>query len=89
MAGKPLVVYPNVYEVGEVAFFQRWLFSLYLPEHLPQYMGTKFPRKAFGLAPASAADNTCREITGIDSHLPHDVRNALDGGGKLHPVQKQ
>ncbi|HEY7313832.1 MAG TPA: hypothetical protein VH643_31065 [Gemmataceae bacterium] len=75
--GAPLTVNPNVYSISELAYFQRWLFSLYLPECLPQYLGTKFPRKTYGLAPASAADNTCLEITGQNAQLPHDVRRRL------------
>jgi hypothetical protein len=75
--GESLVVYPNVYEVSEVAYFQRWLFSLYLPECLPQYMGNKFPCKTYGLAPLSASDHTCLEITGMHACLPHDVRRRL------------
>jgi hypothetical protein len=84
--GSPLVVWPHVYAFEEMRWFSRWFNGVYLPESLPRYLGAKFPRRIFGVTAASAADSTCKEITGRPAALPAPLRRRLVAAGGFVPL---
>src|SRR5207249_4071539 len=65
----------RVYGEAEWGDFSEWFRGTYLPELLPDYLGNKREFKRHGeLPPASAADNTCRRLTGSPAHLKPRLR---------------
>ncbi len=78
-----------VYLVREWPYFREWLEAIYLPEHLPEYLCRKFSKKNYGLAPPSAADNTCKKLTGTPAKLSASVRRQLVAAGGIIRVGYQ
>jgi hypothetical protein len=73
----------RVYLVAEWPPFPEWMEGTYLPENLPQYLERKYPPRTYGLAPPSAADQTCKKLTGEDARLPPPIRWQLRQAGGL------
>jgi hypothetical protein len=79
---KTFFVKPLVYDNSERGTFEAWFHRVYLPEKLPEYLGNKPEFKPFGLLPpASAADRTCRMLTGKPAQLRPPVRQQLTAAG--------
>jgi hypothetical protein len=77
----------RVYGETEWGDFNEWFRGTYLPELLPDYLGNKPEFKRYGeLPPASAADNTCRRLTGSPAHLEAALRYQLTAVGGFFPV---
>jgi hypothetical protein len=80
-------VKPLVYDNSERGTFEAWFHRVYLPEKLPEYLGNKHEFKPFGpLPPASAADRTCRMLTGKPAQLRTPVRRQLTAAGGFIPA---
>lgn len=79
----PLKVYDNI----ERGPFETWFGREYLVNNLPQYYGKKpeFAREG-NLPPASAADNTCRRLTGQPANIATPLRRKLVAVGGFFPV---
>ena len=76
-----------VYARDERGMFEDWLNEVYLAKDLPEYLANKKEFKAYGaLPPASAADHTCRGLTGRPAHLKPNVRQQLNAVGGFAPV---
>jgi len=87
--GQPLNVCPAVYEPHELPRFVAWLHEIYLPEHLPTYLGRKFSSLRAPLALASAADSACRSLTGNQALLPPPTRRTLALAGGFVPYRQR
>lgn len=75
-------VFVRVYDNSERGDCETWFHREYLPSCLPDYLMRKPSFKAFGeLPPASAADHTCRELTGRPAVLKPRVRKLLVAAG--------
>jgi hypothetical protein len=76
-----------IYPVVELGDFLAWLSTSYLPVHLPEYYKNKPEFRPYGELPsASAADNTCRVLTGRPARLTPPVRSRLTAIGGFAPV---
>jgi hypothetical protein len=77
----------RVYQETEWGDFSEWFRATYLPDLLPAYLGNKPEFKVHGeLPPASAADNTCRRLTGSPARLKPTLRHQLTAVGGFFPV---
>lgn len=77
-----------VYGPEETGDFKIWFHSIYLPKLLPRYLDNKKTLKPYGVLPrASAADNTCRELTGRGAVLKEHVRKELRAAGGFVPAR--
>lgn len=75
-----------VYLASEWPHFREWLESTYFPENLPEYLCRKYPWKTYGLlTPPSAADHTCKRLTGEPAKLAPPVRAQLTAAGGFAP----
>jgi hypothetical protein len=82
--GADVTVAVAIYDADERRFFERWLATYYIPQHLPRYLENKFPRRRYGLASVSAADNSSRRITGRRAALPAlDLWQIDQAGGRI------
>lgn len=79
--GEDFVAQVNVYGAEELMHFDQWLYRIYFPRYLPNYLERKFPRRRFGLATASAADNSSVIVTGQRAVLPPATLRAIDNAG--------
>jgi hypothetical protein len=71
-----------IYPDAELGVFRSWFTGSYLPVHLPAYFDCKPSFKPYGkLPPASAADRTCRGLTGQPASLAPRVRRQLTEAG--------
>lgn len=78
-----LRVYPDL----ERGIFEFWFGQIYLPEQLPDYLTHKQEYRVSGeLPPASAADHTCRNLTGRPANLKPQLRRQLNSAGGFCPV---
>jgi hypothetical protein len=76
-----------IYPVAELGDFLAWLTGSYLPVHLPNYYMNKREFRPHGELPsASAADNTCRRLTGEPAQLEPPIRRQLMMAGGFFPV---
>ena len=76
-----------VYDREEKGTFEDWLNDVYLAQDLPEYLANKPEFKAYGpLPPASAADHTCRGLTGRPAILPAKIRRQLAAVGGIAKV---
>jgi hypothetical protein len=82
--GADVTVYPAAYLPDERWLFEKWLYRCYFPQHLPKYLEKKFDPQRYGLAYASAADNSSRRIAGRRSALqPYILREIDAAGGRI------
>ena len=82
LPGVPIKPWVSVYEDSERGTFEAWFYRTYLPNHLPTYLMNKPEFKVFGpLPPASAADHTCRGLTGQPAKLGPPIRRQLAVAG--------
>jgi hypothetical protein len=84
--GADVFVDVSVYDADERKYFERWLSKDYFPDHLHRYLGRKFSQRGYGLASASAADNSSRRITGQRAALPSSVLRQIDQAGGFIPA---
>ena len=80
-------VFLCVYGVEEMGAFMVWFNQTYLRDKLPDYLGNKPSFCKFGpLPPASAADHTCRGLTGQSAKLKPQLRRQLINASGFFPV---
>lgn len=80
----------RVYDDSERGAFEIWFSQVYLREKLPNYLVDKKEFNRYGeLPPASAADNTCRQLTGQSAILRPPLRKQLTAAGGFFKVGDQ
>jgi ORF6N domain len=77
------IVYPNVYGPDELPHFRLWLYTIYMPEHLPVYALRKFPQRDYSLRPAIAVNRVCQNLAGCEANLGRRLRGRLEVAGHL------
>lgn len=87
MPAQAVEVPVNVFLAPEWPHFREWLEIVYLPESLPEYLCRKYPWKTYGLTPPSAADNTCKRLTGAPAKLAPPVRARLTAAKEFIPYK--
>jgi hypothetical protein len=89
LAEQNLEVMVKLYAEEEAPAFRRWMWDTYLPECYPAYLDAK---KSFAstpeLARASAADVTCRKLTGRPAKLKPHLREQLVIAGEAVPASR-
>lgn len=77
----------HVYGDDERGKCETWFNRVYLPTKFPAYLGNKKEFRGYGpLPPASAADNTCRSLTGRPADLKPPIRKQLTQAGGFFKV---
>lgn len=78
-----------MYGSEEWGDFATWFRGCYLPDNLPQYLDRKPELKMYErLTRASAADNACRSLSGLQASLTASMRAALDAAGGFAPARQ-